>query len=366
MEKTAIQFLKPEDFDATVNGKKVGLYKLENSSGAVAEISNLGARLLSLWIPDAEGNFDDVVLGPATIEEAMSNDLQYFGTIIGRCANRIRNASFILDGKSYKLTQNEGNNHLHGGQKGFDSVVWEVTHHSEGQLRLAYISPDGQEGYPGTLEVRLVFELTEDNTLKIESFATTDATTMVNLTHHAYFNLKGAGNGTIYDHELQFNASHYIPTDKDSIPLGTLENVKGTPFDFTQTAKIGKRMGEAGEQQVFGHGYDHSFVIDGALGVLKHAATVYEPSTGRIMQVHTDQPGLQLYTANHLEGSQGGKNGHRYKKSSGFCLEAQHFPNSVNQPNFPSIRLDPGQEYSWVCWYQFLTEHDVGAYPVNS
>ncbi|UOY04952.1 galactose mutarotase [Muricauda sp. SCSIO 64092] len=356
MEKTAMQFLKPEDFDTIVNGKKVGLYKLKNFGGAVAEISNFGARLLSLWVPDTEGNFDDVVLGPATIEQAMNPELQYIGTIIGRCANRIRNAQFTLDGKNHKLTSNAGNNHLHGGTKGFDSVVWEVLQHEQNKLQLQYISPDGEEGYPGTLKVCLVFELTEDNALKIESFATTDAPTLVNLTHHAYFNLKGAGMGTIDDHQLQVNATYYTPMDIDCIPIGTLETVHGTPFDFTQMTKIGERISETHEQLVIGDGYDHNFVLNNHTGEIQHAATVHEPLTGRTIQLYTNEPGVQLYTANHLDGSQKGKNGHLYGKRAGFCLETQHFPNSANQPNFPSIRLDPGQTYHSICCYQFLTE----------
>lgn len=353
MGKTEIQLLKSTDFNTVVDGDKVARYTLKNAAGMVAEFTNLGARLLSLWVPDRKDGFEDVILGPEDIKGAMDPALQYFGTIIGRCANRIRNAQFTLDGKEYRLATNIGDNHLHGGQKGFDSVVWKVTQENESNLQMEYLSPDGEEGYPGALQVRLVFELTEDNTLKIESFATTDQPTIVNLTHHAYFNLKGAGKGTVDDHELQFNASHYTPMEKDCIPSGVLEAVEGTPFDFRQMTKIGERVGDNHEQLVIGNGYDHNFAIDGAEGELRHAATVREASSGRVMQLFTNEPGVQLYTANHLDGSQLGKNGHRYDKRSGFCLETQHFPNSINQPNFSSVRLDPGREYHSICCYKF-------------
>ncbi|MEM9649761.1 MAG: aldose epimerase family protein [Bacteroidota bacterium] len=351
-----IDLLKKGDFETIIDGKKVSLFRLKNDFGLIAEISNYGGRVLSLWLPDREGNFSDVVHGPASIHDAMDEKYQYFGAIIGRYANRVQNAQFILEGNTYNITRNNGENHLHGGVKGFNNVVWDVIAYGGGKLELSYFSKDGEEGFPGNLKVLVTYELTNDNELKISYSAVTDRPTVVNLTHHSFFNLAGAGEGTIYDHELQINASSFTPIDENGIPSGLMQEVKNTPFDFSKKHRIGDRIDLDNEQLAYGNGFDHNYIINKDIGETAYAASVFEPSTGRIMEVYTNEPGIQFYSGNFLDGTVKGKKGILYQKRSAFCLETQHYPNSPNEINFPSTALLPGETYSSICIYRFLTD----------
>ena len=338
----------------TADGKGVEIYTLANSKGSEARIMTYGGTLVSLKVPDKNGKFSDVVLGYDSLAD-YQKATAYFGALIGRYGNRIGKGTFSIDGKEYKLAINNGVNHLHGGLKGFDKVVWTASPSFQADgahLELTYLSRDGEEGYPGNLNVKVEYVLTENNELKIEYSATTDKPTVVSLTHHSYFNLAGAGQGTILDHQLTLNADRFTPTDSGSIPTGELRSVKGTPFDFTKATAIGSRIEQIDEQLKFGNGYDHNFALnkDKALSL---AATVYEPTSGRVMEVFTTEPGVQFYTGNFLDGSIKGKSGQNYPRRSGFCLEAQHFPDSPNRPKFPSTVLRPGKTYTQTTIYKF-------------
>jgi aldose 1-epimerase len=312
---------------------------------------NYGAILVSLEVPDRNGDIADITLGFDKLDGYIGEH-PYFGAIVGRYANRIGKGVFKLDGVEYKLATNNGENHLHGGIKGFDKVVWkhEDAHatDSEAVVKLSYISEDGEEGYPGNLACSVIYTLTEDDKLKISYEAETDKKTVVNLTNHAYFNLAGQGNGDILGHELTLNADKYTVVDEGLIPTGENRNVKGTPMDFTTPMTIGSRIG-----RVEG-GYDHNYVLNSS-DTMALAAKVYEPKSGRVMEIHTDQPGIQFYTGNFLDGSITGKAGKVYKKHYGFCLETQHFPDSPNKPDFPSVVLHPGQKYATVTVHKFYT-----------
>jgi len=339
----------------TADGKNVDLYALTNSKGTEARITTYGGTLVSLKVPDKNGKLGDVVLGYDSLAD-YQKATSYFGALIGRYGNRIAKGKFSIDGKEYKLAVNNGVNHLHGGLKGFDKVIWTASPSIQADgahLELTYLSRDGEEGYPGSLNVKVDYVLTENNELKIIYSATTDRPTVVNLTHHSYFNLAGAGQGTILDHQLTLNADHFTPTDSGSIPIGELRSVKGTPFDFTKATAIGARIDQADEQLKFGNGYDHNFVLNKKNGDLSLAATVYESTSGRVMEVFTTEPGVQFYTGNFLDGSIKGKSGQNYPRRSGFCLEAQHFPDSPNQPKFPSTVLRPGKIYTQTSIYKF-------------
>ncbi|HTH38957.1 MAG TPA: aldose epimerase family protein, partial [Pyrinomonadaceae bacterium] len=280
----------------------------------------------------------------------------FFGALIGRYGNRIGKGKFSIDGKEYSLATNNGENHLHGGINGYDKVVWKArpsTDSSGANLELTYLSPDREEGYPGTLNIKVVYTLTENNELKIVYSATTDKATVVNLTHHSYFNLAGAGNNSILDHVLTLNASRFTPTDAGSIPSGELRSVQGTPFDFRKPHSMGERINDDDEQLKFGKGYDHNWVLDKKGKALTSAATVYEKTTGRVMEVLTTEPGIQFYSGNFLDGSIKGKDGQDYPRRSGFCLETQHYPDSPNKKKFPSTVLLPGQRYSQTTIYRF-------------
>jgi aldose 1-epimerase len=353
MNKGAIEM---EQFGTTPDGKKVDIYTLTNANGCEVKITNYGGIVVSLKVPDKEGNMGDIVLGYDNLDGYIKNN-PYFGALIGRYGNRIGNAKFTIEGKTYTLAANDGENSLHGGNVGFDKVVWDAKEiHEFGAvgLELSYLSKDGEEGYPGNLKVTVKYLWTNKNELKIEYEATTDKTTVVNLTHHSYFNL--AGKGTILDHQLMINADKFTPVDKGLIPTGELRNVEGTPMDFTKPTAIGARINQDTEQLKFGLGYDHNWVLNDYDGSMQMVASVYEPTTGRVMEVCTTEPGLQFYSGNFLDGTITGKDGIVYQHRTGFCLETQHFPDSPNKPDFPSTTLKPGEKYSTETIYKFKTK----------
>jgi aldose 1-epimerase len=344
-----------ESFGKTSDGQQVDLYTLHNTRGAEAKITNYGAIVTSLKVPDRNGKFDDVVLGFNDFDSYLKND-PYFGAIVGRYGNRIAKGRFTLNGVEYKLATNNGENHLHGGIKGFDKVVWtgrEMKSPAGPSVVMTYLSKDGEEGYPGNLNVRVVYTLTNHNELMIDYTATTDKDTVTNLTHHSYFNLAGEGNGDILNHVVTINANRFVPTDAGSIPTGELKNVAGTPFDFLKPMAIGARINQDDEQLKLGNGYDHTWVINGRPGVMRLAATAYEATSGRVMQVWTTEPGVQFYTGNFLDGSKTGKSGKNYPRRSGFCFETQHYPDSPNHPAFPTTTLKKGQTFKSTTIYRF-------------
>jgi len=344
-----------ESFGKTGNGENVDLYTLTNNLGMQAKIMNYGGIVVSLKVPDRNGKMDDVVLGFNDLDSYLKGH-PYFGAIVGRYGNRIAKGRFTLNGVEYKLAVNNGENHLHGGIKGFDKVVWtakEMRTKMGPALSLTYISKDGEEGYPGTLTATVVYTLTNNNELKLDYTVTTDKDTVSNLTHHSYFNLAGEGNGDILSHILTLNGSRFTPTDAGSIPTGELKAVAGTPFDFLKPTVIGKRINDQDQQLQYGSGYDHNFVVNGKFGSLRSAATVYEPTSGRVLEVWTTEPGVQFYTGNFLDGTLTGKSGKVYQKRFGFCLETQHYPDSPNHPAFPTTTLKKGATYRSTTVYRF-------------
>jgi aldose 1-epimerase len=344
-----------QSFGKNEAGENIDLYTLRNTHGVEAKITNYGGILVSLKVPDRNGKFDDVVLGFNDLDNYLKPH-PYFGALIGRYGNRIAKGRFTLNGVEYKLAVNNGENHLHGGIKGFDKVIWtgtEMKTKAGPALALTYLSKDGEEGYPGNLTTRVVYTLTNNDELKIEYSATTDKDTVTNLTHHSYFNLAGEGNGDILNTRVTINALQFVPTDAGSIPLGQLRKVAGTPFDFRTAHAIGERINQDDEQIKFGSGYDHTWVINGRMGVMRLAATAYEPTSGRVMQVFTTEPGMQFYTGNFLDGTLTGKAGKLYPRRSGFCFETQHYPDSPNQPSFPTTTLKKGATYKSTTVYKF-------------
>lgn len=340
-----------EDFGSLPDGTVVELYTLYNSAGLRARIMTYGAILVSLEVPDRDGRLADITLGYDSLEGYLETT-PYFGAIVGRYGNRIAKGAFTLDGVEYTLAANNGENHLHGGIRGFDKVVWKAEPLREDRavgVRMTYLSPDGEEGYPGNLASTVTYWITEDNELKITYEATTDKATPVNLTHHSYFNLAGQGTGDILGHELQLFADRYTPVDEGLIPTGELRPVAGTPFDFTEPHTIGERIA-----RVPG-GYDHNFVLTAGGGQLALAARVYEPTSGRVMEITTTEPGIQFYAGNFLDGTIAGKVDKVYHKHYGFCLETQHFPDSPNKPEFPSTILRPGETYLSQTIHRFTT-----------
>ena len=322
-----------------------------------AKITNLGGIVVSLKVPDRNGKFDDVVLGFNDLDSYLKGH-PYFGAIIGRYGNRIAKGRFTLNGVEYKLAVNNGENHLHGGIKGFDKVIWigrEQRSKAGEAVVLTYVSKDGEEGYPGNLNVTVVYTLTNNNELKIEYSATSDKDTVTNLTHHSYFNLAGEGNGDILNHRVLINATSFVPTDAGSIPTGELRKVAGTPFDFLKLTAIGARINQDEEQLKLGNGYDHTWIINGRPGTLRLAAQAFEPTSGRRMQVWTTEPGMQFYTGNFLDGTLTGKSGKIYQRRYGFCFETQHYPDSPNQPAFPTTMLKKGATYRSTTIYKFLS-----------
>lgn len=349
--------IEKEPFGVTEEGTPVHLYTLTNANNAEAKITNYGGIVVSLSVQDRDGALDDIVLGYDTLGEYIDDD-NYFGCIVGRYANRIAGGRFSLDGVEHVLARNDGDSHLHGGEKGFNKVPWEADEIRESNavgLELAYVSRDGEEGYPGNLTVRVVYLLTNDNELRIEYTATTDRDTVVNLSHHSYFNLAGAGSGDVLGHVVMIDADLFTPVDRGLIPTGELKGVAGTPIDFTEPVEIGARIGQDDEQLVFGGGYDHNWVLNKGDGPMGLAARVHEPGSGRVMEVYTTEPGVQFYTGNQLEGVVG-KAGSVYGRHGGFCLEAQRFPDSPNKPQFPSTILRARDRYTQTTIYRFSTE----------
>ena len=351
------QTVKKDNFGKTNDGQVVDIYTLTNKNGLEAKITNFGGIITSLKIPDRNGKLEDVMLGFDNLDGYLKGH-PYFGALIGRYGNRIAKGRFTLNGVEYKLAVNNGENHLHGGIKGFDKVVWNAKSlkvPNSAALQLTYLSKDGEEGYPGNLSVRVVYTLSNANELKIEYWASTDKDTVVNLTSHSYFNFAGQGNGDILNHQLLINARRFTPTDAGSIPTGQLENVKGTPFDFTSSFLIGARINDDDQQLKFGKGYDHNFVVNGLIGTLRQAAVVYEPNSGRLMEIWTTEPGIQFYSGNFLDGRLTGKEGKVYQQRYGFCLETQHFPDSPNKPSFPTTVLRKGDRYHTITIHKFKT-----------
>lgn len=346
-----MQQLDPKLFKKDLDGKTTGLFFLENNKGMQAAITNYGARIVALVTNDREKKPVDVVIGFDSIEGYLQAKEKYYGAIVGRYANRIARGKFSLNGHHYQLAINNPPNHLHGGPSGFHNQVWEVKNISDSSIELYYFSKDGEENYPGNLEISLNYILTDNNELEIKYRASTDAPTIINLTSHPFFNLNGQGSGTINDHQLQINASHYNPVDENLIPTG-IDPVFNTPFDFQQTRNIGEKINEDHPQLKYGAGYDHNFVCNG-IG-FRRVARVMSDKSGIVMEVYTDQPGMQLYTGNHLKGEHQIKYGLRDTKRSAFCLETQHFPDAPNHPDFLSTRLDPEKPYSTKTVYRFL------------
>jgi len=341
-------------FKMTVNNKEAALFHLKNSNGVSAAITNYGARLVGLAVPDKNGKMVDVVLGYDSLSGYMKKGEPFFGAIIGRYGNRIGKAKFTLDGQEYKLDMNDGPNSLHGGAKGFHAVIWDGKQLSDSAIEFTYTSPDMEMGYPGELKTTVTYSLTSDNALKIDYSATTTKAGPVNLTNHAYFNLNGEGSSTINDNLLMINADAFTPVDSTLIPTGVLQPVANTPFDFTKPTVIGSRVDSADEQLKNGKGYDHNFVLRDSSKTSHLAATVYAPQTGIFMEVYTTEPGIQFYGGNFLNGKDNdGKHGHAYGYRSALCLETQHFPNSPNQASFPSTILKPGETYSTTTSYKF-------------
>lgn len=352
--------MQKQAFGKIQDGQTVDLYVLTNKQGMSAAITNFGATLVSLKVPDRDGKIGDVVLGydnPADYETGKA----YFGGTIGRYGNRIAHGKFTLDGVSYSVPTNDGENSLHGGVRGFNKRVWtakEISSSAGESLELTYLSKDGEEGYPGNLKVKVVYTvLADQNALKIEYTATTDKATVTNLTNHSYFNLAGQGNGDILQHQLTLFASQFTPVDATLIPTGKLEGVRGTPFDFLQATAIGARINQDDQQLKFGKGYDHNWVLDkSSEGALSLAARAYDAQSGRILEVSTTEPGVQFYSGNFLDGSVHGKDGKVYGYRSAFCLETQHFPDSPNHANFPSTVLKPGQTLRSTSVYKFTVQ----------
>jgi len=334
------------------DGREVELYTLTNAAGMCVKLITYGALTVGVEVPDRDGKLTDVTLGYATLEGWPDNP-NYFGATVGRYANRIAKGTFTLDGSTYTLATNNGENHLHGGVQGFHKVLWDaetVETDAAVGVRFTYLSKDGEEGYPGSLKVAALYSLTRDNEFKAEFSATADKPTVVNLAHHSYWNLAGPAAGDVLDHVLMIHADRYTPVDAGLIPTGELAAVKGTALDFTAPTAIGARIA-----QLEG-GYDHNFVLNQADGALTLAARVVEPTSGRVMEIHTDQPGMQFYTGNFLDGSVTGKGGVAYQKHGGFCLETQHFPDSPNQRDFPSVVLRPGETYRHTMVHKFMTQ----------
>ncbi|MBO2457183.1 aldose epimerase family protein [Actinomadura violacea] len=350
--------ISKEPFGTLADGTKVDRYTLTNGHGVRVRILTYGGIVQTLETPDRHGREADIVLGFRTLKDYVDkNGGPYFGALIGRYANRIAKGRFTLDGKTYQLAINNGPNSLHGGLKGFNTKVWKaqpIKHGGSVALRLDYTSADGEEHYPGTLKTTVTYTLGTDGRFRVDYHATTDKATVVNLTNHSYFNLAGEGTGDVYGQRLRINAARYTPTDTTQIPTGKIVPVKGTPFDFTRPHAIGERIRDDDPQLLIGQGYDHNFVLNQRRpGEMTEAARVTEPRSGRILEISTTQPGVQFYSGNFLDGTLVGTGGHAYRQGDGFALETQHFPDSPNQPGFPSTVLRPGQAFDASTVYRF-------------
>lgn len=352
-EKSQKTEMQKEDYGTTSDGEKVAQYTLTNENGMEVKIITYGGRITSLKAPNKDDEFENVVLGFDSLEQYIK-DNPFFGALIGRFGNRIANGKFTLDGEEYTLAQNDGQNHLHGGEKGFDKVVWTVDDASASSLSLSYISEDMEEGYPGTLETTVVYTLTEDNALEVDYNATTDKKTVLNLTQHAYFNLSGDFSETILDHKIEINADEFLPVNETLIPTGELKEVAGTPFDFREAKTVEQHIEEKNQQLERGKGYDHCWVLNEQDSGMRFAASAYHEESGRMLEVHTNEPGIQFYSGNFLDGTLPQADGEgNYGHRSGFCLETQHYPDSPNQEGFPSVVLEPGETYSSKTSFKF-------------
>ncbi|GHT86315.1 aldose 1-epimerase [Bacteroidia bacterium] len=343
------------NFNTTIDGEPVSLYTLDSGNGLIVQVTNYGGRIVSVFAPDKDGNYEDVVPGFDSMDKYINNQGERFlGPAVGRYANRIAKAQFELDGVAYQLPANDNGNCLHGGLKGFDSRAWKVDAVTGNSIQLSLVSPDGEEGFPGTVNVQMTYTLTADNGIKIEYAATTDKPTHVNLTNHSHFNLKGAGNGDILGHILTLNANYITPVDRVLIPTGELLAVEGTPFDFNTPTVIGERIENDDSQLKVGNGYDHNWVINHSTeNAVELAATLYEPESGRVMEVYTDQPGIQIYTGNFFNGKVNGKYDKPMIYRCAIALETQKYPDTPNRPEFPTTRLNPGETYTQTCIYKF-------------
>lgn len=352
-----IPLLQTANFDTTLLGKKVSLFTLSNKNGMTAQLTNYGARLVSLWVLSNDDSFKDVVWGYESIKDYLNATDQYAGPIVGRYGNRIGNGQFSLDGRKYQLTLNENQNQIHGGSGGFSSKIWTAKQlkniQGEEMLEITYFSRDGEEGYPGNLQIKVTYTLTKDNKLCLNYQATADSTTILNPTSHVYYNLNGTTTKIINSHILTLFADKYTPTDSHLIPTGEIATLDNTPLDFREPTLIGQRINDEFLALKYGKGYDHNFVLNKESGEIKLAAEVYEPSTGIVMKVITDQPGIQFYSGNFMNGVDKGKRGEKHSYRSGFALETQNFPDAPNHSNFPSAVLKPGMTYHQTCIYEF-------------
>jgi aldose 1-epimerase len=347
--------LRVQSFDKMPDGTEVSLYTLKNKNGIEMSVMNYGGIITKLLVPDRNGNLEDVVLGYDSLSGYMKSN-PYFGALIGRYGNRIAGGKFSIDGKQYKITTNDGPNHLHGGAFGFDKVYWTIEPQTDSSsLKMTYVSKNGEEGYPGTLTAEVIYILNDSNELVIDYKATTDAKTIVNLTQHSYFNLGGPESKDILRHKLLILADAYLPVDKTLIPTGEIRPVKNTPFDFLSGQEIGSRINEQDEQLKLGKGYDHCWVLNGEANKMRKVAELSDSTSGRVMEVFTTEPGIQFYSGNFLDGTLKGKQGKVYEFRTGLCLETQHYPDSPNKPAFPSVFLEPGVTYRTTTKYKFIT-----------
>jgi aldose 1-epimerase len=360
MPGNKMKYIKSQrtDFQMVLNNQITDIFFLTNKNGIEMAVTNFGARVVELWVPDRYGEFADIVLGHSRLEEYINyKGERFLGAVVGRFANRIAGGRFQLDGANYQLPQNDGSNSLHGGDVGFDMIVWKVIRATDSKIIFNYMSKDGEQGFPGNLNVTMTYELTDGNEFVIEYYATTDRRTVVNLTHHSFFNLRGEGRGGINDHLLAINADHYTPVNVQMLPTGEVHAVDGTPMDFRSPKAIGHHLESDFEQLVHGKGYDHNWLLNRRLGDrLSWAATILEPGSGRCMEVLTTQPGIQFYGSNLFDGKHKGKSGRYYGYRESFALETQHLPDSPNQPQFPTTILDPGEDYRQHCVYKFSVQ----------
>jgi aldose 1-epimerase len=344
MDITTLSGLNTADFKKQIDGKETDLFVLTNKNGMELTVTNYGARIVSILVPDEDGNMVDVVAGHSSIDDYLNSEEIYLGAVCGRYANRIANGKFEIDGEEYTLAQNNGPNSLHGGEKGFHNVIWTMQKGNDNSIILTYFSPDGEEGFPGNLNVTVKYTLIEDkNDILIDYYATTDKPTVINLTNHSYFNLSGAGDPTIADHYLLLNCPYYLPTDETAIPLGTAEATYGTPMDFSRPRKIGEDLNSDYKQISLARGYDHTYIIKRVNDAT--CVRCISPKTRITLEIDTTEPAVQVYTGNYMQGNQPGKHGKRYPRQSAVCFETQHFPNSPNMPIYPTTLLEPGKQF---------------------